>query len=553
MNAGPSGRTLPLIRHESPDAPVAHRNGEPITAAQFLADVRGLANTLPARSHVMNRCADRYHFAVGFAAALLREQITLLPPNDTPELLRQLAGQYPDLYCLTDEPLTESVLDQVVYPSTPGQTDAAYSVPAFDENQVGAIIFTSGSTGQPTPYAKRWGILVASSIRAGVRLGVSKFPGAAVMATVPPQHSYGLESSVMLAFQHRLALTASKAFYPADIIRHLESLPRPRILVTTPIHLRFLNADAAPVPHADLLVSATAPLTPAMAAEAETRFDCPLIEIYGCAEAGQTALRRTSRDVEWTCLEGIELSQDEQGTWASGDLLDRKVLLSDVIDLHHTDRFVLQGRTADLVNIGGKRTSLAHLNFHLNAIPGVKDGVFVAPDDKDDRRTRLAAFVVAPSLSAEAVTRELRRRIDAVFLPRPLCLVDALPRSPSGKLARKEIQTLLAGANAEQRAPAIAEILFPQDAPSASGHFPGDPIIPGAVLLQEVVCALQDKTERFANACQIRSGKFLRPVRPGQRMEIRWVLMESGDIRFDCSVSEQLVLTGVIGDGGGAT
>jgi acyl-coenzyme A synthetase/AMP-(fatty) acid ligase len=553
MKVETSRRLLPLIRHDDPGAIVAHRAGQPITAARFLADVHLLAETLPPRTHVTNRCADRYRFAVGFAAALLREQITLLPPNDTPELLRQLANQYPQMYCLTDEPMAVSVLDQVLYPSSFRPADTDFGVPAFDENQIATLIFTSGSTGQPTPHAKRWGILVASAQRAGKRLSVAKLPGAAVMATVPPQHSYGLESSVMLALQNGLALTASRAFYPADIVQHLEMLPRPRILVTTPIHLRLLNADPAPVPHADLLVSATAPLTPAMAAEAEARFGCPLIEIYGCAEAGQTALRRTSQDVEWRCLEGISLTQDPQGTWANGDLLDHRVLLSDVIELHGIDRFMLQGRTADLVNIAGKRTSLAHLNFHLNAIEGVRDGVFVMPEGKDDRATRLAAFVVAPSLSAKAVTRELRKRIDPIFLPRPLCFVDALPRAETGKLARKDIERLLAGASAAQQGTATAEIVFSADEPSVSGHFPGDPIIPGAVLLQEVLSALQDKTDRFMDSCQIRSGKFLRPVRPGERMEIRWAMTENGDIRFDCSVSEQLVLTGTIGDGEAAS
>jgi len=542
-----ASRLLPLFRHDDPEAIVAYRKGTAISAAQFLADVHFLAQKLPPCTHVMNRCFDRYHFAVGFAAALVREQITLLPPNETPELLRQLAEQYPGMYCLGDEPLPDHPIEQVMYPleSSPALPD--FVVPAFDADQIAALVFTSGSTGRPTPYAKRWGLLVLSAMRAGFRLGASELPNAAVLATVSPQHSYGLESSVMLPLQHCLALTASQPFYPADIIHELERLPRPRILITTPIHLRFLNADSTPVPPADLLVSATASLAPAMAAGAEATFGCPLMEIYGCAEAGQIAARRTSREVEWTCIDGIDMSQDQLGTWASGELVDRKVLLNDVIELHDRNRFVLQGRTADLVNIAGKRTSLAHLNFHLNAIPGVKDGVFVIPEETDDGRTRLAAFVVAPSISPEAVRRELRERIDPVFLPRPLCFVDALPRNATGKLPRSEVMKLLADASgAEPRE--STKIVFAKDAPSASGHFIGDPIIPGAVLLQEVLCAVQDETERFREACQIRSGKFLRPVRPGDCMEIRWARTESGDIRFDCSVREQPVLTGVIGD-----
>jgi hypothetical protein len=186
------------------------------------------------------------------------------------------------------------------------------------------------------------------------------------------------------------------------------------------------------------------------------------------------------------------------------------------------------------------------LNFHLNAIPGVKDGVFVISEENDEGRTRLAAFVVAPSLRAHTVISELRKRIDPLFLPRPLCFVDALPRNPTGKLTRSEVQTLLAAAI--EPADGTREILFSEDIACAAGHFPEDPIIPGAVLLQEVLCALREETARFTNACQIRSGKFLRPVRPGECMVIRWSVMDSGDIRFDCSVGNQPVLTGTIGN-----
>ena len=93
----------PLIRRHGLDAIVAFRKGQPISAARFLSDVAALASSLPSRRNVLNLCSDRYRFAVGLAAALCREQISLLPPNDTPGLLKELAADYPDLYCLTDD------------------------------------------------------------------------------------------------------------------------------------------------------------------------------------------------------------------------------------------------------------------------------------------------------------------------------------------------------------------------------------------------------------------------------------------------------------------
>jgi acyl-coenzyme A synthetase/AMP-(fatty) acid ligase len=123
--------------------------------------------------------------------------------------------------------------------------------------------------------------------------------------------------------------------------------------------------------------------------------------------------------------------------------VEREVLLADMIELRDRNTFLLHGRTADLVNIAGKRTSLAHLNFHLNSIEGVKDGAFVMPEEDDGTVTRLMAFVVAPGLASEPIMSALRQRIDPAFLPRPLCFVEALPRNETGKLPRGAVDELV--------------------------------------------------------------------------------------------------------------
>ncbi len=180
---------------------------------------------------------------------------------------------------------------------------------------------------------------------------------------------------------------------------------------------------------------------------AEARFAGSLYEIYGCSEAGQIAARRTAVAEEWHCLDGITLRQDAAGTWASGAPIAVETVLPDVIELHDPERFLLHGRIADLVDVAGKRTSLMHLNFHLNAIDGVLDGAFAIAEASEQVAVgRLAAFVVAPDRSADFIMAELRHRIDVAFLPRPLCLVPALPRNALGKLPHDEIQRLIAEA-----------------------------------------------------------------------------------------------------------
>jgi acyl-coenzyme A synthetase/AMP-(fatty) acid ligase len=431
----------PLIRHAEEYQAVAIRSGRRISRRQFLADATALAARLPAQNYVVNLCADRYRFMVGFVAALFREQITLLPPNDKPVVLKALESDYRDVYALVDT--TRVALPSVIFPETLEPPPEPFDLPAIPEHQLAVILFTSGSTGRPKPVLKSWGVLVRSALSAGDRLGIKEAAGGAVIGTVPHQHSYGLESVTLLAMQHGMSVVAERLFYPADIQAALAAAPRPRILITTPVHLRALVGQPWEMPALDLIVSATAPLSPALAAQAEECFRGPLIEIYGCTEAGQIATRQTVRQSHWRCLNAVALRQQNGATWVEGPAVPSATPLQDVIECAGRDEFLLVSRSAELVDVAGKHATLGHLNHQLLSIEGVEDGAFIAPNPRDQRIPRLAAFVVAPGLDAGAILQALRERIDAAFLPRPLLLVDALPRNSMGKLPRETLMQLL--------------------------------------------------------------------------------------------------------------
>jgi acyl-coenzyme A synthetase/AMP-(fatty) acid ligase len=316
---------------------------------------------------------------------------------------------------------------------------AALPIPDVPESQIAAIVFTSGSTGEPVPYRKTWGNLARVALAEIEILRLRARPGMALIGTVPPQHVFGLETTVLMVMQGGFALHARRPFYPSDIRAELAALPRPRGLVTTPVHLRVLLAEPDDLPPADFLLCATAPLSPQLAAQAEARFGAPLYEIYGCTESGGIASRRTTESGEWRAMKDVTLRTDGKGTWVKGGHVGIEVPLADVIELRGRGRFLLHGRTADLVNIAGKRTSLAHLNYHLNSIEGVRDGAFVVPEQESEAVMRLTAYVVAPGLTSEALLGALRRRIDAAFLPRRLHFVEALPRNETGKLPRQAL------------------------------------------------------------------------------------------------------------------
>ncbi len=84
------------------------------------------------------------------------------------------------------------------------------------------------------------------------------------------------------------------------------------------------------------------------------------------------------------------------------------------------------------------------------------------------------------------------------------------------------------------------------DHPTGAGHFPGNPIIPGALLLAEVLrCIEQSESARFAS-CTVKAAKFLHPVRPGDMIEIEYARSPQGTIEFQCTVAGDKVLSGGI-------
>jgi len=452
---------LPLIAHRHLDAVMAWRGGTPVSVRQFLSEVEQVAGQLPPGRHVLNLCGDRYRFTVALMASIVSGRVSLLPSSHTAEAVRQMQRFAPDVFCITDRDGSGAGLPRFHYPESMPRSLEHPVIPQIDSDQVIAQLFTSGSTGMPIAHGKRWGSLVRGVQAGAERLRVT--PEHALVGTVPPQHLYGLEFTVLMPLQIGAALHAGHPFYPADICAALAELPRPRMLVTTPYHLRALLAEQSTLPAVDLLLSATAPLSQNLAVAAETRFAAPLFEIYGCTETGQLASRRTTAGARWQTLPEVHLRREGEAVWAEGGHIEAATRLNDDIELvgaadlatdlatpSTTDfaYFLLHGRHADLINIAGKRTSLAYLNHQLNAIPGVCDGVFLLPPeaegDAPESVRRLTALVVAPELTPAALLHALRERIDPLFLPRPLLFVAALPRNATGKLPSQAVQALLA-------------------------------------------------------------------------------------------------------------
>ncbi len=435
---------LPLVSHVSPDSIIAWRADGAVSLRRFLVEVSQLAALFPAGGHLLNMCTDRYRFSVGLAAAIVTNKISLLPSTHTPETVRQIKLLAPDVFCLTDSDLCTVDLPQLCYPAMNDNLANTFAIPQIDVSQRIAVVFTSGSTGTPLPYPKTWGALVGSVQAEAARLGLCNDSHCTLVGTVPPQHMYGFESTVLMAWHSGNAYSHAQPFYPADICQALATVPMPRMLVSSPVHLRALMEAGLVLPEIAGVVSATAPLSTQFARDIEARCNAPLMEIYGSTETGQIASRRSAQTEQWQLFPGVSLVAEGDCVSARGGHIETPTAMNDVLETITDKLFLLHGRKADLVNIAGKRHSLASLNHLLNSIPGVLDGAFFMPDEAGTGHvTRLAACVVAPGKDVPYLLVALREHIDPVFLPRPLLFVEALPRNRTGKLSHEALQGLL--------------------------------------------------------------------------------------------------------------
>ncbi|GGW85004.1 AMP-binding protein [Alteromonas halophila] len=446
----------PLVTRE-PDAPFAYLTRSLTSAGlsegqldtrTFLIHVNAVASALDKGQHAINLCGNRYLFLVSFCAAIVRGHTNLLPPNKNIPTQQQLACDYDNCYILHDgSTALDDTLNHIdVSAITPDWQQTCPNVPQIADEHLACISFTSGSTGRSKPNLKYWRTLHVST---GINYRHMLPPmddTVYTLATMPAQHMWGLETSALLPLFHDLCMTDAQPLFPQDILDTLAALPNPTLLVSTPVHLRALTAEPQHTKALFAVLCATSPLGKELAQHIETQFACPLHEVYGCSEVGSMAVRRTAKEDQWLRFDNIDFTQQDDNTVASADHLPQSITLQDKIVLHGKQHFSLAGRTSDLIKIAGKRGSLFEINQVLQRFDGLQDGIIVMPESDADTKgtTRLCAIVALKENSDKAaLTAFLRQHLDSAFVPRPVYVVDALPRESNGKLLKAKVGELL--------------------------------------------------------------------------------------------------------------
>jgi 3-hydroxyacyl-[acyl-carrier-protein] dehydratase len=90
------------------------------------------------------------------------------------------------------------------------------------------------------------------------------------------------------------------------------------------------------------------------------------------------------------------------------------------------------------------------------------------------------------------------------------------------------------------------------DHPAFAGHFPGSPILPGALLLDEALHVIEKDRNLDLTQWQVTTAKFLAAVRPGDALAIEHSAASDGTLRFAVRSAERTALTGILSLGEGA-
>ena len=414
-----------------------------ISTREFMSHVLSLADRLPEATHAINICDNRYIFSVAFFAVILKRQTNLLPQNKAKDTIARLQKNYDSTYILHDGVFEDGNHSRIYKISELDNKDRHHTtIPQINLDHIAAVAFTSGSTGEPKANIKTWETLYESSKINALEMLGNEQQNLTSVATVPPQHMWGLETSILLPAFSRACLSDRRPFFPEDLRRVLEKTPEPRLLITTPVHLRALTRSNLSFPNIERILCATAPLSRELAVQTENLFSGTLTEVFGCSEIGSMARRNTATEEQWHKFGGISLEESDGHTTAFTSYLTEKIELQDILKFHDSEQFSILGRREDLIELAGKRGSLLELNTILMEIPSIIDGAIFIPDEESGIN-RPAAFVVSESNSvSEDIRRSFSKKVDPIFTPRPIIRIEKLPREQNGKIKKKELAKL---------------------------------------------------------------------------------------------------------------
>ena len=523
-----------LARGRPDDQPVCHDGRRWVRWKEFAGRVAGLTRELRARPEIrwLLTGDDPLEFAIALFALLHAGKQAVIPPNAQAGTVTALADAF----------------DAQMELRSAG-CDMPYRLPAIDSREAIIDLYTSGSTGENKRVRKTLAQFEAEVVMLELLWG-EKMGAAAVVATAPHQHIYGLLFRLFWPLAAGRVLDAVTCAHPDALEERLAFFGK-AALVSSPAQLSRLPellALAELEPKPVVVFSSGGPLSAEAARELAIGLGEAPMEVFGSTETGGVAWRQqdgASGDL-WTPFPCHEVGRSDSGAlMLRSSFLTDDVLweMDDAIDLLSDGRFRLLGRLDRVVKIEEKRVSLPEMESRLMEHPWVRAAAVLPLSGR--RKSLGAVLVLGPEgrervrtegrrVVAQTLRKHLTRFFDVVLLPRHWRFPDRLPTDERGKLPVAALAALFDDAGGT-RLPEIVRVDTDNDVRAElelrvvpeiehfAGHFPGAAILPGVVQVDWAVRFARRHLPLQGGFLALENLKFLAVVRPGETLRLTLV------------------------------
>lgn len=559
---------MSLLGMHTDEALVAFGALGPKTAADLRRDAAKVADALPVPtegSHVLLVFQeDRYAMACALLGAWARGHAVCLPPSTRRDAVVALRDREDTVAVVHDlgAGIPFRIADLLAREAA---SPLSSLLPARD---VLATVYTSGTTAATSAWKKTRAQLLGEAAMLGEVLDVRV--GDAIVPTVSPGHIYGLLFGVLMPLLRGAAFSRETPMHAASIA-HLVQAQGASMLVTVPLHVHALTAaDVGTLASLRTVVSSTAPLSLDVAERLRSKHGLVVTEVLGSSETGGIARRARTSSERYVPFPGITVSQSEDRALVVvspfSDVPGEPFVTADLVELEADGTFTHLGRTDGIVKIGGRRVAIADVETWLKAHGDVKDAAVAAVPAPEGREHQLIAAVVADEASLPALRSHLLERFEPICVPKRMLAVAELPREPNGKLPRARLMRLFRldvdgrpasfsltfedGPSTQEDGREAREfaLVIPEDYAWFEGHFPGYPVLAGAVQLKELV--LPAVARAFPGLGHVRemSGiKFTGRILPGDALVVRVDRASGADaVRFEVKNASTTCAAGVL-------
>lgn len=390
---------------------------------------------------------NSYLFVVALLATLHAGKTPVIPGHCRASLLNKQNTLFDGV--LSDKNLNWQGPLQVVSSALTVATDDI-SFPAIRDDAF-IELFTSGSTGQPKRVIKSIHCLDNEAILLAARFA-DRLTDCRVVASVVPQHLYGLTFRIFLPMALGLPLHAAMLWY-AEQLAALNHKHR-YLFISSPAFLKRLDHQLLSPP-VEMILSAGGLLPWQDAIQTAAWLNVWPDEIYGSTETGVLAWRcRQQENVAWQPFPGVRFHQEEETFRVFSPLIadEEGLPLDDILQFEENGQFHLVGRRGRVVKIEEKRISLSEVEQRLLELDGIREaaalpvsrggrqgvGALLVLDDEARQRWQQSAG------KAQELTwrRLLLPWLEPVAVPRYWRIIDEIPVNSMNKRVYAQLQEL---------------------------------------------------------------------------------------------------------------